>query len=95
MHSSNQCYQRIYEWRGQFGAAALVAIDELFSSTTKLASGKSKLIYGTANSRMDYVNRELGAGLPFLYSRTEYDDEGLPVSFFFFCNTLADVIPNT
>lgn len=76
IHSLNQCYQRIYEWRGHFGAAALVAVNELFSSETKLANGKSKLIYGTVNSRKDYVKRELGTGLPFLYSCTDYDEEG-------------------
>ncbi|KZP32510.1 hypothetical protein FIBSPDRAFT_925024 [Athelia psychrophila] len=72
------CYQRIYEWRSHFGAAALVAINELFSSETKLANGKSKLIYGTKCSRKDYIRREIGTGLPFLYSCTNYDEKGEP-----------------
>lgn len=93
---SHQCYQRIYEWRGHFGAAALVAIDELFQTTITLPNGKSKLIYGAANSRRDYVSRELGIGLPFLYSSTDYDNEGQPVSLFFIrYHTLTNNIPNT
>lgn len=78
--SCEQCYQRIYEWRGHFGSTALAAVDALFASTTTLANGKSKKIYDSISSRREYTKRALGEGLPFLYSTVEYDDDNNPVS---------------
>jgi len=58
--------QKIYDWRTQFGKAALDAVEAHWASDTK---------YSNPEARKDYVELALGPGLPFMYGCVEALDD--------------------
>jgi len=64
--SHQQCMQKIYDWRTQFGKAALDAVEAHWASDAK---------YCNSLLRKDYVEEALSPGLPFMYGCIEALDE--------------------
>ena len=58
--------QKIYDWRTQFGKAALDAVEAHWASDTK---------YSNPEARKDYVESALSPGLPFMYGCVEALDD--------------------
>jgi len=58
--------QKIYDWRTQFGKAALDAVEAHWASDAK---------YRNPEVRKDYVESALSPGLPFMYGCVEALDD--------------------
>ena len=58
--------QKIYDWRMQFGKAALDAVEAHWASDAK---------YSNPEVRKDYVKSALSPGLPFMYGCVEALDD--------------------
>lgn len=76
-------HQKLYEWRGSFGSAALATIQDFWDDPFELKYASAddpdwewENPYEDSRERQAFIEEKLGPGLPFRWGFYEYLEEG-------------------